>query len=63
MIRRLIPSSNEPLPAIGLGTWQTFDTDSNDDTLRDVLRGFHGGGGRLIDSSPMYGRAEASIGR
>lgn len=60
---RPIPSSNETLPAIGLGTWQTFDSDSNDAALTGVLQTFHSGGGRLIDSSPMYGRSEATIGR
>ncbi|TCJ13586.1 aldo/keto reductase [Flaviaesturariibacter flavus] len=63
MRSRPIPSSGEPLPVIGLGTWQTFDTDSNDASLTEVLHTFHAGGGRLIDSSPMYGRAESTIGR
>ncbi|MDZ7828215.1 MAG: aldo/keto reductase [Halofilum sp. (in: g-proteobacteria)] len=52
---------------IGLGTARTFDVDPDDaagmDPLRGVLRAFHAGGGRLVDSSPMYGRAEAVTGR
>ncbi|GAB4093539.1 aldo/keto reductase [Flaviaesturariibacter terrae] len=63
MLQRTIPSSGESLPAIGLGTWQTFDSSSNDGSLIEVLQAFHASGGRLIDSSPMYGRAEATIGR
>jgi len=50
---------------IGLGTWQTFDVDLTLDTrrqLEDVLSLFVKLGGRVIDSSPMYGRAEQVIG-
>jgi diketogulonate reductase-like aldo/keto reductase len=48
---------------VGLGTWQTFDVaPEGTDPLRDVLRLFAEGGGRLIDSSPMYGRSEAVVG-
>ena len=57
MITRPIPSTNEPLPVIGLGTWQTFDTGSS-----DVLAEFVKLGGKVIDSSPMYAGAEAAIG-
>ena len=58
---RKIPSSGEMLPVIGLGTWQTFDV--ADDVaarkpLENVLREFAALGGKLIDSSPMYGRSE-----
>src|SRR5260370_31989878 len=65
MLMRTIPSSDEKLPVIGLGTWQTFDVDLTADTrrqLEDVLSLFVKLGGRLIDSSPMYGRAEEVIG-
>jgi len=63
MIFRNIPSTNEPLPAIGLGTWQTFDVANPGSTaLAEVLQTFCNAGGRLIDTSPMYGRAEAAIG-
>lgn len=64
MLQRNIPSTGETLPVIGLGTWQTFDVslNSNHDSLRNVLKTMHDGGGRLIDSSPMYGRSEEVIG-
>jgi diketogulonate reductase-like aldo/keto reductase len=65
MLTRAIPSSGETLPVIGLGTWQAFDVDLTTDTRRqlgDVLSLFVKLGGRVIDSSPMYGRAEEVIG-
>jgi diketogulonate reductase-like aldo/keto reductase len=63
MLTRPIPRTGELLPVIGLGTWQTFDVaDVNSRPLAEVLRKFHQAGGRLIDSSPMYGRAEQAIG-
>src|SRR6267142_1830057 len=65
MLTRAIPSSGEKLPAIGLGTWQAFDVDLTSDNRRqlgDVLSLFVKRGGRVIDTSPMYGRAEDVIG-
>jgi diketogulonate reductase-like aldo/keto reductase len=65
MIARAIPSSSEKLPVIGLGTWRTFDVDLTSDSRRqlgDVLSLFMRLGGRVIDTSPMYGRAEEVIG-
>lgn len=65
MLTRAIPSTGERLPVIGLGTWSTFDVGgsaSARDPLREVLRAFAGAGGKVIDSSPMYGRAEAVAG-
>ena len=63
MLTRPIPSSGEKLPVIGLGTWQTFDVDpAQSGPLAEVLRAFVRFGGRVIDSSPMYGRAEQVIG-
>lgn len=60
---RTVPSSGERLPVIGLGTWQTFDVDAADrEPLAEVLEAFVGLGGRLVDSSPMYGRAESVLG-
>jgi len=62
---RTIPSSGEKIPVVGLGTWQVFDVgDSPDERgpLEEVLRRFVQLGGKVIDSSPMYGRAEAVIG-
>ncbi|HWH91752.1 MAG TPA: aldo/keto reductase [Candidatus Binatia bacterium] len=65
MLTRTIPSSGEKLPVIGLGTWQAFDVDLTSDSRRqlgDVLSLFVKLGGRVIDTSPMYGRAEEVIG-
>jgi diketogulonate reductase-like aldo/keto reductase len=64
VIERAIPSTNERVPVIGLGTWQTFDVSSATakQQLAAVLDRFAAGGGRLIDSSPMYGRAEDVVG-
>jgi diketogulonate reductase-like aldo/keto reductase len=65
MITRPIPSSGEALPVIGLGTSQTFDVgggDADRQPLREVLRLLLDGGGKIIDTSPMYGRAEAVTG-
>lgn len=64
MLKRLIPSSGEKLPVIGLGTWQTFDVSdaSTKQVLEGVLDTLHEAGGTLIDSSPMYGRAEQVVG-
>src|SRR6185437_5458417 len=58
---RPIPASGEALPIIGLGTWQTFDAGSDAralEPLAQVLEAFSAAGGRLIDSSPMYGSSE-----
>ena len=65
MLTRPIPSTSEPLPVIGLGTWQTFDVGAERaalDQRKEVLRILLEGGGKVIDSSPMYGRAEAVVG-
>jgi diketogulonate reductase-like aldo/keto reductase len=65
MIARSIPSSGEAMPVIGLGTWQVFDVGPSDparQNLAAVLRALTDGGGRMIDTSPMYGRAEAATG-
>jgi aryl-alcohol dehydrogenase-like predicted oxidoreductase len=65
MLARAIPSSGEKLPVIGLGTWNVFDVDltpANEKQLGDVLSLFVKLGGRVIDSSPMYGRAEEVVG-
>jgi diketogulonate reductase-like aldo/keto reductase len=62
---RTVPHSGEQLPAIGLGTYRTFDVDSDARSragVKEVLRQFVEIGGRVIDSSPMYGRAETVMG-
>jgi len=62
---RKIPSSGEAIPAVGLGSWMTFNVGS-DQRLRNectsVIRAFLEAGGRLIDSSPMYGSSQEVIG-
>jgi len=65
MTTRRVPSSGEEIPVIGMGSSGTFDvgTDAaSRDPLRAVLQGLVDGGGRVIDTSPMYGRAEAALG-
>lgn len=65
ILTRPIPSSGEALPVIGLGTWQTFDVGSSTGDrapLEAVLEAFAAMGGRVIDSSPMYGRSEEVVG-
>jgi aryl-alcohol dehydrogenase-like predicted oxidoreductase len=65
MITRPIPSSGEAMPIVGLGTSQVFDVGADAaarEPLREVLRLFLEAGGRIIDTSPMYGRAEAVTG-
>ena len=62
---RKIPSSGEDLPAIGLGTWQVFDAGNGAAArapLREVISEFAKAGGKMIDSSPMYGSAESVAG-
>jgi diketogulonate reductase-like aldo/keto reductase len=65
MIARPIPSSGEALPILGLGTWETFDVGAGREELRPlerVLKSFAAAGGRLVDSSPMYGKSERVVG-
>ena len=62
---RVIPSTGERVPVVGLGTWITFDVGDaapSRAALQPVLRSFLEAGGRVIDSSPMYGSSEAVIG-
>jgi diketogulonate reductase-like aldo/keto reductase len=64
-IERAIPKSGETLPVLGLGTWQVLDVSPRGgdfDAALAAVRGFLDGGGRVIDSSPMYGRAEERVG-
>lgn len=65
MHTRAIPSTGEAMPVIGLGTWQSFDIGSDGALVaqrRAVIDALLDHGGRMIDSSPMYGRAEAVVG-
>ncbi|OPH12734.1 aldo/keto reductase (plasmid) [Azospirillum brasilense] len=62
---RRIPSSGEIMPPVGLGTWITFNV-GDDAELRAectaVMQAFFEMGGRMIDSSPMYGSSQAVVG-
>jgi diketogulonate reductase-like aldo/keto reductase len=61
-ISKKIPATGEALPVIGLGTWQAFDVRGDPGALREVMKAFPALGGRLVDSSPMYGAAESVVG-
>lgn len=65
-ILKTIPSSGEQLPAMGVGTSRTFDA-LHDETLMQqltqVMQAFFDQGGSLVDSSPMYGSAQAVTGK
>jgi diketogulonate reductase-like aldo/keto reductase len=65
VLTRAIPSSGEALPLVGLGSWITFNVGNDPrarDSCADVMRAFFTAGGRLIDSSPMYGSSQPVIG-
>lgn len=65
VLTRTIPSSGEELPAVGVGTWQAFDIGRSEEELGSrlaVLDILLRHGGSVIDSSPMYGRAESVVG-
>jgi len=62
---RAIPSTREAIPIVGLGTWITFNVGRDAaarDSCAEVVRAFFAAGGRMIDSSPMYGSAQATVG-
>jgi len=62
---KAIPASSEKLPSVGMGTWLTFNVAPYTDARKqrvEVLRAFFEAGGTLVDSSPMYGLAEAALG-
>ncbi len=64
-LTRQIPSTGEVLPIVGLGSWITFNVGNDPkllDASADVIAAFFESGGRLIDSSPMYGSSQATIG-
>jgi diketogulonate reductase-like aldo/keto reductase len=65
ILTRPIPSSGERLPLVGLGSWVTFNVGDDipaRDSCAEVMRAFFRRGGRLIDSSPMYGSSQETIG-
>ena len=65
LLTRAIPSTGEAIPRMGLGTWITFNV-GQDPPARarcvEVMRAFFEAGGRLIDSSPMYGSSQGVVG-
>jgi len=65
ILKKAIPRSGEQIPAVGLGTWITFNV-GNDERLRaaraQVMQAFFDRGGTLVDSSPMYGSSEGVVG-
>ena len=66
MARRIIPSTGELLPVIGLGTSRVFDTNLSEKLLnprKEIVKALLNHGGSLIDTSPMYGRAEEVTGK
>ncbi len=65
LINRAIPKSGELLPVVGIGTYDTFDVGvkaPERTELKQVLLEFAALGGKVIDSSPMYGEAERVVG-
>ncbi|HET9976074.1 MAG TPA: aldo/keto reductase [Burkholderiaceae bacterium] len=66
LLARAIPRTGERIPAVGLGTWLTFDVPITDAAAlaqrQAVVDRFLAGGGRVVDSSPMYGHAESVLG-
>lgn len=65
LIKKTIPSSGEAIPNVGLGSWITFNVGNDRQAIADsteVIRAFFQAGGRMIDSSPMYGSAQDTIG-
>jgi aryl-alcohol dehydrogenase-like predicted oxidoreductase len=65
LLQKKIPSSGESLPIIGIGTARRYEqikTDAEKVPLRETIRQFKELGGKVIDSSPSYGTAEAVVG-
>ncbi|WP_181257083.1 aldo/keto reductase [Pseudaminobacter soli (ex Li et al. 2025)] len=64
LLTRAIPRTGEKLPAVGLGTARVFDTDDEETRGKAaaVLRALIAGGGRLVDTSSVYGDAETVLG-
>ena len=62
VIKRAIPSSGEEISIMGMGTYSTFSHATPMGQLGEVMQAFFDHGGQMIDSSPMYGPAEAIVG-
>lgn len=66
LLTRAIPATGERVPVVGLGTWQAFDVAASGadiDAARGAINALVDGGGMVVDSSPMYGRAESVVGQ
>jgi len=65
VLTRTLPRTGETVTALGLGTFLTFDLKPGDrrDELREVFKRYVEAGGRVIDTSPLYGSAEVSVGQ
>lgn len=63
-ILRVIPGTSERVPAVGLGSFETFDVSPGEprDHIREVMRRFYEAGGRVVDTSPLYGMSEVNVG-
>ena len=64
-LTRRVPATGEALPLVGLGSWITFNVGNDRQARRecaDVIAAFFAAGGRMIDSSPMYGSSQDVIG-
>jgi diketogulonate reductase-like aldo/keto reductase len=61
---KTLPRTNATVPAVGLGTFMTWDVLPGEprEHLREVLRVFYEGGGRVVDTSPLYGTGEINVG-
>lgn len=63
LITKEIPRTKERVPAIGMGTFMTFDApEQQRPQLQEVMRRFRDAGGRMIDVSPLYGLSEVVVG-
>ncbi len=66
LLSRPIPSTGEIIPAVGMGTWLTFDVSASKTNIKSrtkILEHFFANGGGVIDSSPMYGSAQKILGK
>ncbi|MBP0614193.1 aldo/keto reductase [Jiella mangrovi] len=65
VLKKTVPSSGVELPVVGMGTWITFNVGNNREALAEctaVMKAFFASGGQMIDSSPMYGSSQATVG-